>query len=375
MLPAARSHRFRLAEVVPNCLDALAGRRSRLGLAPVTHAVVVLVDGLGQELLEASAGHARTLAGRLGIDKPLDTGFPTTTASSLASLTTGADPGAHGLVGYSVLDPEADRVVNLLNGWAQDGDPAGPDAHRWQPVPTLFESSAADGVTSVAIAPERFRGTGFTTAVLRGAEFRGASTLAERFAALRTELAAPGPRLIYLYVAELDAAGHARGVASSAWVEALEAVDAEIAGALRALGPRHGLVVTADHGMLDVPHEAHRLVAPELLAGVAHVAGEPRALQLHLDAGVEADPVADRWRASEGAKAWIATRAEAEEAGWFGEVAPAIRPRIGDVLVLARAGVAYYLDEDAPSRGMVGQHGSLTTTERTVPLLRFGAWA
>lgn len=370
MLPAAKTHRFSLADVLPNCLAALAGRRGALGLAPVSHAIVVVADGLGWEALSARRGHARTLASRLEADPSIDSGILTTTAAALATLTTGVLPGRHGMVGYSVLDPATDRVVNQISGWGSQLDPA-----TWQRVPTLFETAVADGVTSVAIGPERYRDSGFTRAVLRGAGYRAGASLADRVAAARAELASPGPRLLYLYVPELDIAAHARGTESSAWLEALEALDAAIRGLAESLGPRHGLLVTADHGMVEVDRDAHRIIPGELLDGVRHVAGEPRGLQLHLEDPASTDEVAERWRSAEGSRAWIATRGEATNAGWFGDVDPVVAPRIGDVLVFARGRVAYFAEESSPSRGMVGQHGSLTPAERTVPLLRFGAFA
>jgi hypothetical protein len=133
--------------------------------------------------------------------------------------------------------------------------------------------------------------------------------------------------------------------------------------------------VTADHGVIDVPHEAQVVVAPELLEGVRHVAGEPRCLQLHLEPGESAELHAERWRTGEGSRAWVATRSEAVEAGWFGEVAAEVLPRIGDVLVAARKRVAYYADPEDRGRKMIGQHGSLSPDELNIPLLRFGAWA
>jgi hypothetical protein len=227
----------------------------------------------------------------------------------------------------------------------------------------------------VAIAHPRYAESEFTHAVLRGARFAGAADADSRTAALRGALEESGPALIYSYVPDLDVAGHAKGIASSEWVEALEALDAEIAGVIALLGARHGLVLTADHGMVDVPEHAHRIVAPALLDGVRHIAGEPRCLQLHLDPGVAVDAVAERWRASEGKRAWIATREEAIAAGWFGDVDAEVLPRIGEVLVAARADHAYYTDPDDRARGMIGQHGSLTAAETAVPLLRFGAFA
>ncbi|QNO36439.1 alkaline phosphatase family protein [Protaetiibacter sp. SSC-01] len=369
MLPAAKTHRLSLADVVPNCLDALAGRRGPMGLPPVEKVVVVVVDGLGHAQLEAHRGHARTLAKRLDHDPAIGAGFPTTTVAALATLTTGEPAGRHGLVGYRVYDPDHDRVVNQLSGW--DGlDPA-----TWQRMPTLFERAASEGVRSVAITHPRYRDSAFTHAVLRGAEFLGAGDSGERLALLRGVLADPGPALVYYYVPDLDMAGHAKGVASSEWVSALEALDAELALVAGALGPRHGMAVTADHGMVDVPLHAQRIASADLLEGVRHVAGEPRCLQLHLERGVDPAGVASAWRASEGKRAWVGTRDEALASGWFGAVDPEVLPRIGEVFVAARGDHAYYADADDRARGMVGQHGSLTPGETVVPFLRFGAFA
>jgi hypothetical protein len=369
MLPAAKSLRFSLADVLPNCLDALQGRRGALGLAPVTHAVVLLVDGLGTVPLTARSGHARTLASRLGVDGAISSVFPTTTAAALASLTTGTLAGQHGLVGYTALDPAHDRVVNQLTGWDDDAMTEG-----WQRMRTLFQDADTAGLAAIAIGPARYRGSGFTHAVLRGAEYRPAASIADRLARVGEALAGP-PALVYVYVPELDTASHAHGLESPNWVAALEELDAALGRFLPGLGPTHGLVVTADHGVIDVPHEAQLVVDPALLVGVRHVAGEPRCLQLHLEPGESADEHAAAWRAREGSRAWVATRAEAIEAGWFGPVSPEVLPRIGDLLVAARKRVAYYADPDDRGRHMIGQHGSLSPDETTIPLLKFGAFA
>ena len=369
MLPAAKTHRFSLADVLPNCLSAVRGERGTLGLAAVRHAVVVLADGLGRTALDARAGHARRMLSA-GSDGTISAAFPTTTTAALATLTTGEPPGRHGLVGYDVVDPVADRVVNLLHSWGTALDPA-----IWQRAPTIFETSAGLGVDVFAIGPRRYRDSGFSAAVLRGARYSIGESVADRFAAARRIIGASERSLTYLYAPELDTAGHQYGVESPAWTAALEELDAAAAGFAATLRPDEGMLLTADHGMLDIPTSAHVIVAPDLLSGVRHVAGEPRCLQLHLDPTLDPDAVADRWREREGARAWVATRDEAIDAGWFGAVDPEVRPRIGDVLIAARKRVAYYADHSDRGRGMVGQHGSLTADEVAVPLLRFGAFA
>ena len=377
MLPAAFTTKASLAAVLPSCVAALTGQQGELGLPAVDHAVVIVVDGLGAAALRSRAGHARTLAPLLGKSTVIDAGFPTTTASALATLTTATAPGEHGLVGYRVRDAANDRYVNQLNGWDDRLDPA-----TWQRSRTVFEQARHAGIAARAIGLPKYADSGFTAAVLRGAEFIGARTIPERFRAATEVLGTPGPGLTYLYVAELDQIAHARGWESAEWTEALEALDSLVGSFARSLGPRHGVLLTADHGVLDVPSSGHVLfdTASQLVEGVAGVAGEPRFLHLHLEQPGDAAAIdlAERWRAEEGERAWVATRGEAIAAGWFGpSVHPEVMPRIGDVLVGARKRVAYYDSRDplGTGRRMVGQHGSLTADETRVPLLRLGAFA
>jgi hypothetical protein len=297
-------------------------------------------------------------------------GFPTTTAAALTTLTTGVRPGRHGITGYQALDPERDRIVNLLHDWGESLDPA-----AWQRMPTLFEAAAAEGVVSAAIGPRRYRNSGFSAAILRGAAYLAGESIAERFHRARKVLGESDRSLSYVYIPELDAASHQHGWRSPRWTAALEEVDTAVAEFASTLRGGEGLLLTADHGVVDISHESHALVEPEFLSGVRHVGGEPRCLQLYLESGVDPDAVAARWRDREGGRAWIATRDEAIAADWFGPVDGEVRARIGDVLIAARKKVAYYLDPTDSGRGMIGQHGSLSADEVAIPLLRFGAFA
>ncbi len=377
MLPAAFTTQLSLAAVLPSSVDSLLGAQNPLGLQPVERIVVVVVDGLGAASLRARAGHARFLAPFHTKPSTIDAGFPTTTAAALATLCTGTTPGTHGLVGYRVLDSASDRLVNQLNGWDDRLDPA-----TWQRSETVFERATAVGVRTYAIGQPRYSDSGFTHAVLRGAEYVSGRRVADRFEAARDILRRPGPSLTYLYVSELDTVAHASGWESPAWTAELEELDGHLASLTAALGRSDGILVTADHGVIDVPQSGHVLfdTVPELVDGVEYVGGEPRCLQLYLsDRSAEAAVrLAATWTDVEGERAWIATRAEAVEAGWFGvEVDAEVLPRIGDVLVAARRRIAYYDSRDPlqSGRNMIGQHGSLTPDETRVPLIRLGAIA
>jgi hypothetical protein len=374
MLPAPKSDRTSLADVLQSCLGSVLGQSNPLGLPAVSKAVVVLVDGLGAAALRARAGHARTMSAAFTSKATIDSGFPTTTAAALASLTTGLPPGQHGLVGYAVLDEANNRIANQLSGWDSLMDPL-----EWQSAPTLFERASDSGLRAGVIAPERYRGSGYSSAALRGAEFIGGATIEDRFARARDWLSEPGNGILYLYVPELDSAAHARGWQSAEWTTWLERLDSELGRFVSTLREGEGVIVTADHGIIDIPEESHILydTDPGLLEGIRFVGGEPRCLQLYFEPHLtesERSAVIQRWHDSEDARAWVATRDEAIESNWFGPVLPEVRARIGDLLVAARKSIAYYDSKPSSvrSRAMIGQHGSWSQDELRIPLLRFG---
>ncbi|MCT9820071.1 alkaline phosphatase family protein [Microbacterium sp. W1N] len=367
--PSARS----LTGVVAESIRSLSG--SSAWFAPARSAIVVLVDGLGRGNLTARAGHARFLAGALTKRDAARTTFPSTTATALSSLLTGEDAGRHGIVGYRLRVPGTDRTPDQLGGYESDGlDPL-----TWQRSVPLLERHVATGARAFAVSRARYATTGFTIALQRGATFVAAESIAERLAVAAALAAAHDGAVVYVYAPELDTVGHAAGWESDRWLHALEELDRDVAAFAASLAPDVGAVVTADHGMVDVPAHRHVLLAEGdgLLDGVRHVAGEPRMLHLYADEGA-ADGVASRWRESESGRSWVLSRAEAVAAGLFGPVVDAeVLPRIGDVLVAARAPIAYYDDRltDKRAQRMIGQHGSLTDQERIVPLVRLGAYA
>jgi hypothetical protein len=376
MLPATRSDEPRLSDVLPGCLAAVLGDENRLGLPPASKTVVVLVDGLGASALRQRTGHARFLASRFTKKATIVSGFPTTTAASLASLTTGASPGEHGLVGYSALVPATGRVANQLTGWGPDMEPS-----VWQRRSTVFEDASAEGIVATAIGPGRYASSGFTSAVLRGGRYLSAESIEDRFDAARSVLDESARSISYVYVPELDMAAHAEGWQSDRWTRLLEELDSAMQSFVRTLRADEAVLLTADHGMVDVPQTSQILFGddPAQMGGVVHVAGEPRCLQLHLDPTLTSDArraILDAWRATEGDRAWVLTREEAIDAGWFGDVDDAVQPRIGDIIVAAAKNIAYYDGRklNDPARRMVGQHGSWNSDELIVPLLRFGAF-
>lgn len=345
------------------------GQGSVTAYPPARRAVVVLIDGLGFELLTARAGHAPYLRSLLPQGRALTCGFPSTTATSMGTFGTGLPPGAHGLVGFEVLDPDRDLVFNELS-WDE-----GPVPEDWQPHDTVFETASAQGVAVTRIGPGFFDGSGLTRSALRGGRFVAARELEARVDATLAAVRASPRALVYLYWGDLDKVGHFRGCGSWEWLAELESIDAQLARLAESLPSDTAMYVTADHGMLDCPFEDRLDVAhePELAAGVRHVGGEARARMLYCEPGALADVTA-AWRQRLGTSALIRTREEVLDGGWYGApgaVRDAVRARIGDVLVAMIDPVAVVDSRrDRPELlALLGLHGSLTPVEVAIPLL------
>lgn len=341
--------------------------RSRMG--DVRRVLVVLVDGMGWELLPAMAPHApllaSVLAGSTGTLQELAASFPSTTPTSLVSLGTGVQPGEHGVLGFTLNVPGTDRVLSHIV-WRDD-----PPPRQWQPVPTWFERVAAAGHFAAVVLPDVFAGSGLTDAAYRGARFCGVRKHDDYAQRLLAEVRA-NPGLVYGYTAALDTAAHLHGIASPEWASAAAGVDELLVRLVEGLSPDTALLVTADHGGLDIAPDARiDLDAdPALADGLRAVAGEPRVRYLHTVDGAAADVLA-AWREALAGRAVVLSRDEAIAAGWFGPVRPEHRPRVGDVVVICTEPIAVLASRHEPPEvsRLVGFHGAATAAETAIPLI------
>jgi hypothetical protein len=366
-----------LADVMPSVLAALGvGDDNRLGLEDTARAVVVLIDGMGLLGMRARADAAPFFASMKC--RELTAGFPSTTVTSLASLSTGLPAGEHGMTGYSSYVEEIGEPVNWLS-WRQV---SGKDDLREQLEPELVQSrttvwqQAADAGVNVTIASSRdFEGTGLTRAVFRGGTFRGVTTGGD-MVSLAADAADRGHRsLVYTYAPELDFIGHVRGPASDSWAAQLALMDRRVELLAQRLPAGTTVYVTADHGMAEVPQEEAVDADAEgspLRDGVIAIAGEPRMRHVHARPGAAHDVLAT-WRSVLGDRAWVMTRDDVINTGLFGPVVtPEARARIGDVVVVARGGLGV-VQRRRESRlsALPGHHGALTDAELLVPLLSY----
>ena len=321
-------------------------------------AVVLLVlDGLGWDQLQEHAHLAPTLSAMQG--RSIHTVAPTTTATALSSITTGLTPGEHGLVGYRIA--LGGDVMNVLR-WSVGEQ----QVRRSHPPREVQGFEPFLGEEIPVVAQGELQNSPFSEAHLRGCRpvgWRAPSSIAvEAAAQVRA-----GERFVYCYYNGVDKIAHERGFGEFYDAE-LRSSDRLVADILEAVPAGTALLVTADHGQVQV---ADRIVHPsdDLLGPVTRQSGEGRFRWFHCAPG-DVDSLVAAAEAEVGDTAWVVTREQMLDDAWFGAtVAPPIQRRLGDVALVAHAPVSFYEESDSGPYELVCRHGSLTSAEVNVPLV------
>jgi hypothetical protein len=335
---------------MPSWIPALA--------ADAEQVVVLVVDGLGWEQLQARTELAPTLASMQG--GPITTVAPSTTATALTSITTGLTPGEHGLVGYRI-DVGGD-VLNVLRWWA---DRQGDGRRLYEPtsmqpfVPFL-------GHAVPVVSKAELESSAFTAAHLRGSRPEG-WRVASSLPVLVGELLRSGERLVYAYYDGVDKVAHERGFGAFYDAE-LESVDRLVDSVIAELPDGAALLITADHGQVHVGENTLEPAA-QVAKLTHHTSGEGRFRWFHAKPG-QADDLLKAATDAHGDLAWVVTRDQTLDEQWFGSVvSPPVQSRLGDVALVAFAPCSFEDPSDTGPYRLVCRHGSLTSAEMYVPLI------
>lgn len=352
--PLLAAHRGdRGAEPVP-WLPAPARRASQI--------VLLVLDGLGARQLEARRDVAPFLSA--GGDATITSVAPSTTATALTSLTTGLPPARHGVVGYRVF--LAGEVLNVL-AWRLDGR----DGRQLVPPREFqpFRPFPDSPVPVPVVSRNDYGPTGFTAAHLDGTLLHGWHTPSGLVVEARRLLAGGAP-FVYAYYDGIDRTAHARGLGEHYDAE-LRAADRLVADLVDVLPEGAALVVTADHGQVEVGSSIE-VLGPDTMDYVDLLSGEGRFRWLHARHGARQE-LAAHARERYGHVAWVFEVDELIEGGWLGGVPDAaVRARLGDVALVPFAPTAILDPADPGEQRLVCRHGSLTEDEMLVPVAAWG---
>ncbi len=360
---------------IANLIPALVARGTAAapawlpGALKAEHPVVVLVvDGLGWMQLQDRGHLAPNLMGGTGVGQPITSVAPTTTAAALTSLTTGVSPSTHGILGYRMAVD--DEIMNVLHWTAGLCPPR--DLRRERP-PAIFQPFEPLGFNPdpiPVVSRHEFSATGFTAAHLGRSPIVGYRTPSALPIEISRLVAAQVP-FVYAYIDGLDKVAHAYGLGEHYEAE-LAATDHLIGQIIDRLPANATLVVTADHGQVEVGNSVEFLGA-SIMSGLSFLSGEGRFRWLHARPGATDDLVAEA-KERYGTTTWVRTRSEVVDAGWFGDSwTTDVISRLGDVLLAPHAPMAFADPSDVGENRLVGRHGSLTAEEVLVPLITLQA--
>lgn len=353
-----------LTGIIPGCLLGTSGRRPNWFPQPLQDAeriVLLVIDGLGYEQLQRHAHIAPNLMSLVGAS--ITTIAPSTTASALTSLVTGASPAEHGIVGYRM--DMGDSIMNSLRWWSDTRDlrKVHPPASV-QPIPPFV------GMTIPVVSRAELEGSAFTEAHLRGSRpcgWRAASSIVAQCASLISS----GEKFVYAYYDGVDKIAHERGFGAYYDAE-IAATDWLVGALLNTLPSGSTLAITADHGQVQVNDNVVHL-SDDIKATLHHQSGEGRFRWLHAKRGQESE-LLQIATDSYSDIAWVASRDQVVEEAWLGparggRIADQVKRRLGDVALVPFTATTFDDPLDSGPFSLVCRHGSLTADEMFVPFL------
>ena len=353
-----------LTGIIPGCLLGTSGRRPNWFPQPLQEAeriVLLVIDGLGYEQLQRHAHIAPNLMSLVG--GPITTIAPSTTASALTSLVTGASPAEHGIVGYRM--DMGDSIMNSLRWWSDTRD-----LRKVHPPATVQPIPPFVGMTIPVVSRAELEGSAFTEAHLRGSRpcgWRAASSIVAQCA----NLISSGEKFVYAYYDGIDKIAHERGFGAY-YDSEIAATDWLVGSLLNTLPSGTTLAITADHGQVQVGDNVVHL-SDDIKASLHHQSGEGRFRWLHAKRGQESD-LLQIATDSYSDIAWVASRDQVIEEAWLGparggRIADQVKRRLGDVALVPFTATTFDDPLDSGPFSLVCRHGSLTADEMFVPFL------
>lgn len=257
---------------------------SSFAIGPDEHSVLVIVlDGLRPDYVTADRMPNLHALGKRGVvGRKHHAVFPTVTRVNAATFATGAYPATHGLMGNAILIPEVSKSRGINTADAQNlfgvDEATGGKLLTARTTGEIIQkaggrvlvvSSGSSGsafllnprvaggaiINTDLVLPESMQAT--VDRVL-GPKPKEAIPNADRNrravdAYLRIGLDDMRPVLTYMWLSDPDKTGHAKGIGSPEFEDALRAVDGELGRIIaaherRGMSDRVDLIVTSDHG-------------------------------------------------------------------------------------------------------------------------------
>jgi predicted AlkP superfamily pyrophosphatase or phosphodiesterase len=379
--------------------DHALGLPADVGTEEATDFIVLFfLDGFGWRFFEQYLPKAPLLQRFIqeGSVSQITAQFPSTTAAQVTSINTGLEVGQSGVYEWFFYEPSLDRIIApLLCSFAGDKDPGtlekeGIVPASLYPAHTIYEDFQRQGIHSFALQPINIAHSPYSQAMFRGATYLPFHHVADALDDV-LDLFYSKPihekRYVYVYLGDIDSAGHRHGVSSPEYsrtvMQMLTMIEERFFHRLKSReGKKSACIVTADHGMIEIVPEKTLYLNLELPNFVRYIAknskGQPlvpagscRDFFLHIipEYLQEAKSVLEGWL---GERALVITTEELIRGGFFGSkpLEPIFNRRVGNLVILPRQNHAvWWYEKDRFEQKFYGMHGGLSRSEMEIPFL------
>ena len=341
-------------------------------IGPAEHYVLVLLDGFGVDQLKRcpTGGFFQK-----NVRAELRSVFPSTTAAALTSLYTGEHPARHGILAWWLRLAGHDLTATVLpfveRFSEQPLTELGVKPEEILTVPSMTGRMAHD---PLAVLPAGLTGSVYSVHSSGGTAQAGYSDLPEAFELAAGHAQGTKPTFTYVYLPQADGLAHEQGTTSPAVLETLAAVDGLVAKLAARLAGRARILVTGDHGQVDVP-EKRTLFLDEASPLMSHLcfppSGERTVPFFHVQPG-RREEFAVLFRAEYGEFFALLSLEEVEATELFGSrpLSPTVRERLGDFLAIAPRPTTLNYRQPGVETGIhLGVHAGLSPAEMIMPLV------
>ncbi len=342
-------------------------------IGPADHIVFVLLDGLGMNLVNRMDPGCFVVR---NLKQHLHSTCPSTTACALTTVATGAYANQHGITGWFTYLP--DHNLTAISLPFQERTQKRPLVQRGiqvQDVIRVPPLMPRMGYEPMSIGPFDIFDTPYnlwTRGDAKGVGYQQIPQAIDRI--IERVLHADHPTYTHLYLPEIDSICHRLGVGHESVIPLVEDIDAQLDRLATSLGGRARIIVTADHGLIDVPPAQQTLLLdgdPLLDLLKVPPVGDARLPIFHVREGQQArfaDMFHDRFSHS----MILLPTDQVEQMELFGPgpFSPVARPRFGDFIGIAYqpATISYHPRDKPVGHLYLGVHAGLSPQEMQIPL-------
>jgi hypothetical protein len=342
-------------------------------IGPHEHLIFVLLDGLGMNIIRRLPGESFLCR---SLKREINATCPSTTACALTTIATAAYPNRHCVTGWFSYLPDRNlSIANLPFVERFTGESLLQRDMRPEmlfPISPIYPRMSHHPLTLtpsyITSTPYNIYSRGGTTGIGYHAINEAVDLIVEH---IRD---AESATYTHLYLPEIDSMCHKRGVDHEEIVPLVLKIDAELGRLADALKGKARIVVSADHGLIDVPRSQQTLLMHgDPLLALLHCppTGDARLPIFHVREGKETTFAEQFHGRFDDGMILLETR-RAEEMQFFGPgpMSPTARGRFGDFVGIAYRPVTLAFHPPGKPVGelYLAVHAGMSPQEMEVPV-------